>query len=217
MTRGTAMTRKAAALALMCIASPLAAQSFEGTVTMNIVSADGSAHPISYMIKGGKMRFDVGGGQMSVVLDPVAQRMMVIMNAQKMYMERDFGSTVAAVQQQVGEKHPSIVRTGKRETIAGYKCEHVTVTDDDGASVDACISSELGGFRMPAASNPMSPQKEAGWMTQLGSTSFPLKVTKGGKTIMEVTAIEKKALDAALFTAPEGYQSFAMPKRPRQN
>jgi hypothetical protein len=34
---------------------------------------------------------------------------------------------------------------------------------------------------------------------------------------MEVTAIEKKALDAALFTAPEGYQSFAMPKRPRQN
>jgi hypothetical protein len=70
---------------------------------------------------------------------------------------------------------------------------------------------------MPAASNPMSPQKEAGWMTQLGSTSFPLKVAKGGKTIMEVTAIEKKALDAALFTAPEGYQSFAMPKRPRQN
>jgi len=217
MTRGSAMTRMAAALALMCIASPLAAQSFEGTVTMNMVSDDGSAHPISYMIKGGKMRFDVGGGQMSVVLDPVAQRMMVIMNAQKMYMERDFGSTVAAVQQQIGEKHPSIVRTGKRETIAGYKCEHVTVTDDDGASVDSCISSELGGFRMPAASNPMSPQKEAGWMAQLGSTSFPLKVTKGGKTIIEVTAIEKKALDAALFTAPEGYQSFAMPKRPRQN
>jgi hypothetical protein len=210
------MTRKAAALALMCFAPPLAAQSFEGTVTMNVVTDNGT-HSISYMIRGGKMRFDVGGGQMNVIVDPVAQRMMVIMNAQKMYMERDFGNTVAAVQQQVGEKHPSIVRTGKRETIAGYKCEHVTVTDDDGASVDACVSSELGGFRMPAASNPMSPQKEAGWMTQLGSTSFPLKVTKGGKTIMEVTAIEKKALDAALFTAPEGYQSFAMPKRPRQN
>jgi hypothetical protein len=211
------MTRMAAVLALMCFSAPLAAQSFEGTVTMNMVSDDGSAHAISYMIRGGKMRFDVGGGQMSVIVDPVAQRMMVIMNAQKMYMERDFGSTVAAVQQQIGEKHPSIVRTGKRETVAGYKCEHVTVTDDDGASVDSCISSELGGFRLPAASNPMSPQKEAGWMAQLGSTSFPLKVTKGGKTIMEVTAIEKKVLDAALFTAPEGYQSFAMPKRPRQN
>lgn len=217
MTWGIAMARRPAVLALMCISSPLAAQSFEGTVTMNMVSDDGSAHALSYMIKGGKMRFDVGGGQMSVVLDPVAQRMMVIMNAQKMYMERDFGSAVAAVQQQVGEKHPSIVRTGKRETIAGYKCEHVTVTDDDGASVDSCISSELGGFRMPAASNPMSPQKEAGWLAQLGSTSFPLKVTKGGKTIMEVTAIEKRSLDAALFTAPEGFQSFAMPKRPRQN
>jgi hypothetical protein len=211
------MTRRAAVLVLMCCSAPLAAQSFEGTVTMNMVSDDGSAHAITFMIKGGKMRFDVGGGQMSVVLDPVAQRMMLIVNSQKMYTERDFGSTVAAVQQQAGGKNLSVVRTGKRETVAGYKCEHVTVTDDDGASVDACISSELGGFRMPAASNPMSPQKEAGWIAQLGSTSFPLKVTKGGKTIMEVAAIEKKSLDAALFTAPDGYQSFSMPKRPRQD
>jgi hypothetical protein len=67
---------------------------------------------------------------------------------------------------------------------------------------------------MPAASNPMSPQKEAGWMSQMGATSFPLKVMKGGKTIMVVSAIEKKPLDAALFTAPDGYQSFAMPRRP---
>ena len=62
----------------------------------------------------------------------------------------------------------------------------------------------------------MSPQREAGWMTQLGSRNFPLKVTKGGKTIMEVTAIEKQTLDAALFTAPEGFQSFAMPVRPKK-
>jgi hypothetical protein len=211
------MIRNAAALLLMCIAAPLAAQSFEGTVTMNMVSDDGTAHPMSYMIKGGKMRFDVGGGQISVVIDPVAQRMMVIMNAQKMYMERDFSDAAAAVQQQAEGRKQAIVRTGKMETIAGYKCEHVIVTDDDGSSVDSCISSALGGFRMPAASNPMAPQKEAGWISQLGSTSFPLKVTKGGKVIMEVTAIEKKALDAALFTAPEGYQSFAMPKRPPQH
>ena len=102
------------------------------------------------------------------------------------------------------------------ETIAGYKCEHVTVTDDDGASVDVCVSSELGGFRMPAASNPTAPQKEAGWIAQIGSTSFPLKVQKGGKTIMAVTAIEKKTLDATLFTAPEGYQSFSMPAMPKK-
>ena len=179
---------------------------------MNITSDAGSVSAISYMLKGGKMRFDPAGGQMSLIIDPVAQRMTVIMNAQKMYMERDFGGASAAVQQQMAGRKPTITRTGKMETIAGYKCEHVTVTDDDGQSVDSCISSELGGFRMPG--NPMSPQKEAGWVTQLGSASFPLRVSKGGKTIMEVTAIEKKTLDAALFAAPEGYQSFAMPKRP---
>ena len=211
------MIHKAAALFLTFTAVPLAAQAFEGTVTMNMVSDNGDAHAQSFMIRGGKTRFDVGGGMMTVIMDPVAQRMMVIMNAQKMYTERDFGGAVAAVQQRVAGKNPAVVRTGKMETIAGYKCEHVTVTDDDGASVDVCISSALGGFRMPAASNPMAPQKEAGWMAQLGSTSFPLKVQKGGKVIIEVTAIEKKALDPALFAAPEGFQSFEIPKRPGQH
>ena len=205
------MIRNTAALLMVCIAAPLGAQAFEGTVTMNVVGDNGAAHPISYMLKGGKMRFDPGGAQVSVIIDPAAQRMMVIMNAQKMYMEREFGSVSAAVQQQTGGKTPTVTRTGRMDTVAGYKCEHVTVTDDDGQSVDSCISNELGGFRMPTASNPMAPQREPGWITQLGSGAFPLKVTKGGKTVMEVTAIEKKTLDPALFTAPDGYKSFQMP------
>lgn len=210
------MSRHTAALVLMCVASPLAAQSFEGSVTMNVTGDNGKTTSITYMLKDGKMRFDPGGQQVSVIIDPATQRMTVIMNAQKMYMERDFSSATAAVQQQAGAKTPSITRTGRMETIAGYKCEDITVTDDDGKSVDSCISSELGGFRMPAASNPMAPQREAGWVGEIGSHNFPLKVQKGGKTIMEVTAIEKKSLDAALFTAPPGYQSFAMPTMPKK-
>jgi hypothetical protein len=210
------MRHKTAALALLCIAAPLAAQSFEGTVAMNITSESGTVHAMTFMLKGGKVRFEPGGGQLSVIVDPGAKRVMVIVNAQRMYTESDFGGVAAAAQQGVAGKNPTFVRTGKLETVAGYKCEHVTASDDDGQSVDACLSSELGGFRMPAASNPMAPQREAGWMSQLGSTSFPLKVTKGGKTIMEVTAIEKKALDPALFTAPEGFQSFSMPSMPKK-
>jgi hypothetical protein len=210
------MIHKTAALCLALATMPLAAQSFEGTVSMNVTGNNGVVNQISYMIKGGKMRFDPGNAQVSVIIDPVAKRMTVVMNAQKMYMERDFGDAVATVQQRTGVKNPTLVRTGRTETIAGYRCEHVTVTDDDGASVDSCISSELGGFRMPAASNPMAPQREAGWIAQLGAASFPLKVEKGGKTIMQVTAIEKKTLDAALFAAPEGYQSFQMPVMPKK-
>ena len=94
------------------------------------------------------------------------------------------------------------------ETIAGYKCEHVLVSDDDGKSVDACLSSELGGFRMPAASNPMAPQKESGWIAQVGAHNFPLKVAKDGRTVMEVTAIEKKPLDAVAVLGSRGLSEF---------
>lgn len=210
------MTRTIAAFVLLCIASPLAAQSFEGTVAMNITNDEGTVHAMNFMLKDGKMRFDPGGaGQVSVIIDPAAQRLTIIMNAQKMYMDRDFSGAMPGMQHGAAGKGPAIVRTGKTETVAGYKCEHMTVTDDDGRSVDACMSSDLGGFRMPAASNPMAPQEEAGWLTELGGHYFPLKVTKGGKTIVLVTAIDKKALDAALFAPPAGYQSFAMPVRKR--
>lgn len=211
------MIRRAAALCITVCAVPVAAQQFEGTVSMTLTPESGTVRSISYMLKGGKMRFDPGGGQISVVIDPGAQRIMLIMNAQRMYTETSFSGVAAATQSQMATGNPTVVRTGKFDTIAGYKCEHVTVPDDDGATVDSCMSSELGGFRLPAASNPISPQKEAGWLAQLGSHAFPLKVEKGGKVILLVTAIEKKPLDAALFAAPEGYQSFAMPGRKPHN
>jgi hypothetical protein len=168
---------------------------------------------MSFMLKGGKMRFDAGGGQVSVIVDPATQHMTVIVNAQKMYMERDFSGAAVAMPKMDSTKAPTITKTGKFETIAGYKCEHIMLTDSDGRSVDACMSSELGGFRMPEASNPLAPQQEAGWLTALGGRTFPLKVTKAGKTIMQVTAVQQKPLDASLFAPPEGYQSFSMPVR----
>jgi hypothetical protein len=206
-----------AACALMLAGVPLAAQSFEGTVSMTITGENSPRQSMTYMLKDGKMRFELGGGKMAAIIDPAAQRVMVIMNAQKMYMEQNFGSVAAAMEGQPGgAKGPTITRTGKMETIAGYACEHVIATDDDGQTVDICLSSELGGFRMPTASNPMAPQRESGWIAQLGAGKFPLKAVKNGKTILEVTAIDKKPLDAALFTAPEGFQSFQMPSAPKR-
>jgi hypothetical protein len=208
------MNARTIALMLALAASPVAAQSFEGAVTMTLTGDNGS-RATTFLLKGGRIRFEPTP-QISVVMDPVAQRLMLIMNAQRMYTEMDFAGTIANVQQQAVGKNPAVVRTGKMETIAGYKCEHVTISDDDGQSVDACLTEALGGFRMPAASNPMSPQREAGWLTKIGATNFPLRVQKNGKTIEEVTAIEKKPLDQSLFEAPEGFQSFSMPARPKK-
>ena len=200
------------------VAPPLLAQAaFEGTVSMNLAIGNGSPSAVTFMIKGGKMRFDPttgpNGPMISVILDNTAQRMTVMMNQQKMFMEREFPSA-AAVQAQTGVKAPALVKTGKMEMVAGYKCEHYTITDTDGGAVDTCISTELGGFRMPAGANPMAPQGEAGWITQLPLGAFPLKVQKGGKVVVEVTAIQKKPLDPELFLPPMDYKEFQMPRKP---
>ena len=47
--------------------------------------------------------------------------------------------------------------------------------------------------------------------------AFPLKVSQNNATVMEVTKIERKSLDASLFAPPEGFQKMSMPgmmKRP---
>ena len=43
---------------------------------------------------------------------------------------------------------------------------------------------------------------------------FPLRVTdEQGATVLEVTAIEPKAVDAALFSPPADYTAMSMPGR----
>ena len=60
----------------------------------------------------------------------------------------------------------------------------------------------------------MSLPKEPGWASGLGYNAFPLKVQKGDKVIFEVTASERKSLDAAPFAAPAGFNKFDMPSVP---
>ncbi len=196
--------------------APLAAPSFEGNISMTVSGSDGKTIPITYKMKDGKIRIDQStpnGDQIAMVLDMSAQKMLMIMSSRRMYMERDFDAS-AGVNKAMAEKHATVTRTGRMETIAGYKCEHVTIANDDG-STDACVTSDLGAaFRMPMGGSPMAPPNEPAWSTQLGRGVFPLKVTKGNDVVMVVTNIEKKPVDAALFAPPDGFQKFTMPAMP---
>ena len=104
-----------------------------------------------------------------------------------------------------------LTRTGKKETIAGYECEHVTVTSAR-ETADICLAKGLGSYV-----NPMSAVRsgnEPAWQKQLADEGFPLKVTDAtGKVAMEVTRIEKKRLDNTLFSVPEHYTRMQMPQR----
>ncbi len=244
---------------LAALAAPLVAQSpFEGSVTLRVVGGRGEVLSLTYLTKGGKTRIEQLAGKGAMILDSGSRKMLMIMTAQKMYMEMEMKSPADAEKaivagsrtgvEGMGEAGKKMQRllaaqpkngvlalkdsvdaakraapritnvepTGRMEMIAGYRCEHVMVTDDDGAVVDVCVSTELGPFRMPMVGGPTSPPKESGWASSLGHNSFPLKAQKGDKVIFEVTAIERRSLDAALFEAPGGFTKFEMPSMPKR-
>jgi hypothetical protein len=108
-------------------------------------------------------------------------------------------------------KKANVNLTGRKETIAGYECEHAIITSDDG-QYDVCLAKGLGTFMAP--SNPMggrgadnSPASAV--LQKLGGDVFPLKVQKvGGDVALEVTKIEKKPLNDSMFSVPPDYRKL---------
>ena len=88
---------------------------------------------------------------------------------------------------------------------------------DDGVPVDACITNDLGTTFIMGGGGPAGRgQAPPAWASNLGVNAFPLKVSKGGKTMLVVTSIEKKPLDSSLFVAPADYHTIGgMPSMPR--
>ena len=175
---------------------------------------------MQYALRQGVARVEMpgrGDARGVMIIDRSAKTTTMLMPAQKKYM-------VVPIPQGVGEHrtgdHPraEIVRTGRKETIAGYECEHWLVKGVE-HEIDACVASGLGTFTMSAGR-----EREDAWTGALrDQQGFPLKVTRvGGAAVMEVTKIEKKALDASLFAPPSDYQKIEMPAgappppRPRQ-
>ena len=183
------------------------AQAFEGVVTAKMHGAESGREPVEvqYFVREHVVRTEMelrgrgGASHSAVILDSASKTMYVLMPARRAYM-------TMPMQPAGGEqRRPEIVKTGKKETVAGYECEHWLVKDPSG-DIDACVASGLGTFMMSGA-------RESGWSGSLREQKgFPLKVGRaGGPAIMEVTKIERKRLDPALFAPPADYQKMEMP------
>ena len=199
------------AVLLLALATPLAAQSsFEGAIAMTVTSDGGKSSEVNYLVKGSKVRMEMPGGRgetMVMIFDVAEKRMVMLMAAQKMYMEQEISGPPAEAADKANAA--KITRTGKFETIAGYKCEHVLVAED-GSSSDVCVAKGLGAFRMPSGGGRGGTPREPEWQAGLGDGGFPLKVQKGDKVTMEVKSIDKKTLDAALFAPPSDFRKMDM-------
>jgi hypothetical protein len=204
------------ALLALAVATAANAQSpFEGAVSMTVTGDNGRSNDVAYMIKGDKVRMEMSGPRgenAAMIYDLTAKTMLIVMAEQKMYMEQPMGGLMAAAQRQQ-EQHANVKvsRTGRMETIAGYECEHVIVSEDAGDTRDVCIAKGLGAFQMPGmGGRGRGPQQSEAWQSILGGDGFPLKVQKGDKVEMLVTKVEKKDMDAALFAPPAGFTKMDM-------
>jgi len=205
----------------LLVLSPMAAQAqgFEGTVTYRIQAEKGME--MRQQIKGDKVRteMDAGGREGVMLMDGGEGTMTMIMPSEKMYMVMDLKNGMGRPDAQPNEV-PKITKVGTSETIAGRACDNYLVGEKQ--DMEVCAAKGLGFFMSGGGPgmgrNPMGrvPNlRDAAIMRDFKDGFFPLKLSRvaGGKreVVMEVTRIEPKTLDAALFQVPTGYQKMTMP------
>ena len=225
--RPTALAVRSTLVALAAVvatAGVARAQSdqFEGKIVLSVKSAQGMM-PITVYTKGALSRTEMTTqmGTMATINDADKKEAIMIFDARQMYMKRSTDMPAMANPNAPEHKKADIRRTGKMETIAGRQCEHVTVTEDNGDVIDACMAKGLGNFAPmggpgmgggrrggsaggPGGGGPPGGNPN-GWARDMEKGMFPLKATRNGETLIEVLSIDKKSLDATLFAPPAGY------------
>lgn len=188
-----------------------AAQStFQGVITFQMNVGQAGPSIMRYSVKGPNVRMDMAapGQNIFTLFNSTTRIIQIVIPMQQMYMERAADPQAGADSASRGTR--KIVWTGRRETVAGYECEHALVPEDDGTNTDVCLAKGLGTFvQMNGRGRGRGGPQGGGWEGYLGN-DFPLKVQQGGRTMMEATKIEKKTLDASVFTIPDGYRKMNM-------
>lgn len=214
MTKRRGMLVLAAMTAGLGARSPLAAQPFEGAITMRMSARTAQGvmnQQMEYLVRSGKLRVNLAGpaGGMAMIAVPQERKMYMLVVAQNAYMEMalpDPATVAKGVNAPVEDV--KVTRTGRMETVAGMTCEHVEVSSKTGAT-DLCLTKALGRFV-----NPLDGLRQgtvAPWQRQI-ENEFPLKVTMpDGSVPLEVTKVERKRLSNDLFTVPSSYTKMTMP------
>jgi hypothetical protein len=204
----TRLTFFAALLSVTAIQPMHAQKAFEGRVVMEM-RGDEKSSPLVMWIKGSKARMNMShnGQEFGIIMDHGASQMTMLMSGPKMYMQQAIPNVEAD-----GDGKAKMTRTGKTSTVAGHQCEIIRVEDPEAGTSEICGATDMGRFVMGQRS-PAERSKTPAWAKGL-ENFFPLRVTDGeGTTVLEVTAIEEKPVDSALFAPPAGYKPMSMPGR----
>jgi hypothetical protein len=194
--------------------------------------------PVSLLIKGSKVRFEVPeqlaksspgnpfGDKAYVILDSPDKKLFIVSDPKKEAIVLDLntsGQTIGALgggpPHGPGAPPPGpatkITKTGKYDTVAGYKCENWDIASDHREGT-VCVADEGASWlSIPLTGIPT----ERAWMLDLADGKhFPLRFVgyqKDGtteETRVEVSKIDKKSLPDADFQVPAGYKQIDLEK-----
>lgn len=176
-------------------------------------------------VKGQKARIDLPASQMSSIIDAKAGKMFTLMHKQKQVMVmslEDIKKSAALVTQSEPDKTKSVVKkTGKVDTIQGYKCTEYEFTGggDNPAKIKCWITEEVDdsemevvrsfGGRMGGLFGFNNVQKPKGMVIRSES-----KMNIAGRDITnesEVLSIKRTAVADSVFVIPADYQMMELP------
>jgi hypothetical protein len=177
-------------------------------------------------IKGQKARIDLPASQMSSIIDLKEGKMYTIQHTQKQVMVMSLDdikkATDLTAQTKEGQAKPEIKKTGKVETIQGYKCQQYEITGagPTPSSIYCWITEEVNDSEMEAFRSFSG--KMAGFVG-LGGVEHPkgmvirseARMNVNGRTMnsqTEVESIKRDAVADSVFVIPADYKIIEMTK-----
>jgi hypothetical protein len=207
---------------------------FEGEIDMSArTSATTPPVPFSLLVKGDVVRMDVpsdvlagkdarmftGGGKVYVLLRTAEKKAFVVFDAKQQAVDLDLNQVAEQAKtlrhaapgtpDAPPSEPPKVVKTGSKDTVAGFACENWDVLNPDKSTLKVCVADKGASFfHLPLTGIPT----ESAWALELlDGNHFPLrgvafdkKHTEVGR--VELTKIDKHPLDAAVFVVPQGYK-----------
>ena len=209
-------------LLLLVLSGSAFAQSFEGTIEMEIKAAQlgaTEALPLTISTKGDKSKISFElpqAGEMAVYSDNAAKRVVTVMAAMNMGFEIKTDQVNADAEATITPATP----TGKNNTINGYACDEYTCTTKEGLVVNMWLTKDmpanLKGSIFDAIKNSTQGLANTdSYLKLLAEGYIPIQtvVIKDGSEMATITMkkFEAKSIPDATFEIPANISIQQMP------
>lgn len=196
--------------------APLTAAAFEGLVDYQLSSGEKKPVPMSYKVKGDKIRAEFQsekGRSGAMIMDSASRTIWILSPEQRMAIKQTMSEPQTSEAKAGSAPRVEFKKTSRKETIAGRECTVYTFKETNSEG-EVCNAEGLGNFMFSGFGG--GKRETSGWEREImGKGLFPLRVMtkslKDGKTTtLLATRVEPRTLPASDFAIPSGYNVMEM-------